>query len=260
MELSVCVTDDDYEAWRAIRMAVVPDERCGTVAELREHESFSSLMLLATLDGAVVGSGTADRSETAGGGYAAPRVLLEYRRRGVGPALLRALADHCTELGLPVLRAAVEDEESMAFAAAFGFVEVDREVEQVRPVGDEEPPDALPAEVAVVILSDRPELWAFSFEAFGTEVLADFAVHSPLEISAEEWDSTWRGDPMFLALHEGQVIDRLRRSQPRRRPSRPRRERPHHRTPGLARPRRRPAPQATHAALGGGTRRPRALH
>jgi len=88
-------------------MAVVPDERCSTVAELREHESSSRLMLLGTLDSAVVGSGTADRSETAGGSFAAPRVLLEYRRRGVGSALLRALADHCTGLGLPVLRAAL---------------------------------------------------------------------------------------------------------------------------------------------------------
>ena len=31
-------------------------------------------------------------------------------------------------------------------------------------------------------------------------------MHAPLEISADEWETTWRGDPMFLAMHEGEVI------------------------------------------------------
>jgi len=34
MKLSVCVTDDDYEAWRSVRIGVLPSERCNTVAEL----------------------------------------------------------------------------------------------------------------------------------------------------------------------------------------------------------------------------------
>ncbi len=206
MELSVCTTDDDYEAWRAIRIAVVPGERCDTVAELRAQDSANRLLLLASLDGTVVGSGMADRSELAGGGFVAPRVLPEFRRRGVGSALLRALAEHCTGLGLPVMRAHVEDEESLAFAVRFGFGEVDREIEQVRPVGDERPPSASPAGVVVVTLSEHPELWDACFERFGTEVLADFAAYTPLEISREQWNTSWAGDPMFLALVEGEVI------------------------------------------------------
>jgi GNAT superfamily N-acetyltransferase len=206
MKLSVCITDDDYEAWRAIRIAVLPGERCDTVAELRAQDSSSRLLLLAVIDGRVVGSGMADRSELAGGGFVAPRVLPEFRRLGVGSALLGALAEHCTGLGLPVVRAHVDDEESLAFAVRFGFVEVEREVEQVRVVGDERPPAAPPAGVEVVTLSERPELWGACFERFGSEVLADFAVFSPLEISAEQWDTSWRGDPMFLAVYEGEVI------------------------------------------------------
>jgi GNAT superfamily N-acetyltransferase len=205
MKLSVCVTDDDYEAWRAIRIAVVPGERCDSVAELRAQDSKNRLLLLAVMDGTVVGSGMADRSELAGGGFVAPRVLPEFRRRGVGSALLRALAEHCTGLGLPLVRAHV-DEESLAFAARFGFAEVDREIEQVRVVGDERPPSAPPVGVDVVTLSEQPALWGACFERFGTEVLADFAAYTPLEISAEQWNSSWAGDPMFLALHEGQVI------------------------------------------------------
>jgi GNAT superfamily N-acetyltransferase len=206
MKLSVCTTDDDYEAWRAVRIAVVPDERCDTVAELRSQDSSSRLLLLAAVDGTVVGSGLADRSELAGGGFVAPRVLPEFRRRGVGSALLRALAEHCTGLDLPVVRAHVDDVESLAFAARFDFVEVDREVEQVRAVGAEQPPAAPPAGVEVVTLSQRPELWSASFDEFGREVLADFAAYTPLEISAEQWNASWPGDPMFLALHEGEVI------------------------------------------------------
>ncbi len=206
MELSVCVTDADYEAWRAIRIAVVPHERCDTVAELRANDSSSRLMLLAVADGTVVGSGMADRAESADMGFAAPRVLTEHRRRGVGSALLRALAEHCTGLGLPALRASVDDDDSLAFAVHFGFVEVDRQVEQVRAVGDERPPSALPVGVDVVTLAQQPGLWAACFETFGKQVLADFALYTPLEVSAEQWNTSWAGDPMFLALHDGDVI------------------------------------------------------
>src|SRR5688572_11091513 len=119
MDLSVCVTDDDYEAWRAVRLAVEPGERCHTVAELRTQDSPVRVLMLASLDGMVVGSGVADRSGTSGGGFVAPRVLPEHRRRGVGTDLLRALADHCTQLGFPALHASVDDEGSLAFATAF---------------------------------------------------------------------------------------------------------------------------------------------
>jgi hypothetical protein len=105
-----------------------------------------------------------------------------------------------------VLRASVHDEGSLAFADCFGFVEVDRQIEQVRALGDEQPPSALPSGVDVVTLSQHPEIWAACFETFGKEVLADFAVYTPLEISAEQRDTSWGGDPMFVALYEGDVI------------------------------------------------------
>jgi mycothiol synthase len=206
MELSVCVTDDDYEAWRSVRIAVLPGERCDTVAEMRAQDSPDRFMVLATLDGVVVGSGMAGRSDLAGGGFAAPRVLPSHRRRGVGSALLRALAEHVTSLGLPQLRAMVDDPGSLAFAEQFGFAEVDRQIEQVRVLGAEEAPTSLPAEVEVISLDQRPELWADCYDSFGKQVLTDFATYEPLEVSAEQWASSWAGDPMFLALHQGEVI------------------------------------------------------
>src|SRR5262245_17373062 len=169
MEISTCVTDDDFEAWRQVRIEVVPGERTATVAELREQGSPERLMIIATLDGDVVGSGIADRSDT-GGGFVAPRVRPGHRRRGIGSALLEPLAAHVAALGNQDVRAMVDDAGSLAFAEHFGFVEVDRQVEQVRTIGDEPPPSAPPDGLEVIELHERPELWAASFDTFGREV------------------------------------------------------------------------------------------
>ena len=206
MELSPCVTDADYEAWRSVRIAVLPYERCDTVEELRARESPDRLMLVAREGDAVVGSGMADRGESADSGAAAPRVLPDHRRRGIGEEILRALADHCTSLGLPRLRAKVDDDESLAFARRFGFVEVDREVELTRSVAGAPSPPALPEGVEVVTSAERPGLWEASYDRFGREAVAGFAVDTPLEVTPERWATTWRGDPMFLALHDDEVI------------------------------------------------------
>lgn len=205
MEISACVTDDDYDAWRRVRIAVLPGERAQTVAEMRAQDSPERLLLLARLDGTVVASGLADRSDS-GGGFAAPRVVPEHRRRGIGSALLERLAGHVAGFGASDLRGMVEDPGSLAFAERFGFAEVDRQVEQVRPLGAEPEPGGLPDGVTVITLDQQPDLWAASYDGFGREVLADFAVFEPLVISAEEWASSWAGEPMFLALHEGEVI------------------------------------------------------
>jgi mycothiol synthase len=206
MEVSVCVTDGDYEDWRRVRMDVVPGERCDTVAEMRTQDSASRLLLLATVEGTVVGSGVADRSDTANGGFVAPRVRREHRRHGVGSVILRALADHVAGLDVTDLRAMTEDLGSLAFAEHFGFVEVDREVEQVRAVGGEPAPGPLPEGIEVVTLEEHPELWGASYRRFDTEVLADFAGFQPLQVTEQQWTDSWAGDPMFLAVHHGEVI------------------------------------------------------
>jgi mycothiol synthase len=198
-------TDADYEAWRGVRIAVVPGERADTVAELRRDATAERLLTLAERDGIVVGSGSADRSETAGGGFVAIRVLPEYRRQGIGTVLLKTMSDHIASLGLPELRGSVEDPGSLAFTERAGFVERDRQIEQVRTIGEEPLPDP-PAGLDIVTLDERPELWAACYERFGREALADFAVANPMVITAEQWETYWAGDPMFLALERGEVI------------------------------------------------------
>jgi len=206
MELSVCVTDADYEQWRQVRIAVTPYERTQSLAELRAHDSPDRLLLLARDGDTVLGHGLAQRAESAGGGGVIPRVLPEHRRRGVGTALLRRLADHVASLGLPTLRASVDDDASWQFAQRFGFTEVNREVEQTYAVTAAPDPGTPPPGIQVVTAQDRPGLWEAAFDGFGREALADFAVDTPLDVTLERWTTDWLGDPMLLALHDGDVV------------------------------------------------------
>jgi mycothiol synthase len=102
--------------------------------------------------------------------------------------------------------ASVADPGSLAFAARFGFTETDRQIEQVRPVGAEPAPARPPAGVQVVLLAGRPGLWNECYERFGRQVLADFATRAALHVSREDWQAHWASDPMFLAVHDGEVI------------------------------------------------------
>lgn len=206
LDITRCQSDADYEAWRQVRIAVIPYERTQSVAELREGDSPERLLLLARDHGTVVGSGLSDRAESSGAGSAIPRVLPEHRRRGIGTALLRRMAEHVDSLGLTRVRATADDEGSLAFAQAFGFAEVNREVEQTYVVTSTPEIAALPDGLEVVTAQERPDLWEECFERFGREALADFAVDTPLEVSLERWTRVWLGDPMFLALHNREVV------------------------------------------------------
>ncbi len=206
MEITPCVTDADYDEWRRVRIAVIPYERTQSLAELRAGDTPERLLLLARDGDTVLGHGLAQRAESASSGGVIPRVLPEHRRQGVGTALLRRLVDHVSSLGLPMVRATVDDEPSRLFAERFGFEEVNREVEQTYVVDPAPEVAPAPPGVEVVTAQDRPGLWEGCFERFGREALAGFAVDTPLDVSLERWTRDWLGDPMFLALHDGEVV------------------------------------------------------
>ena len=65
---------------------------------------------------------------------------------------------------------------------------------------------ATPAGVEIVTAQDHPGLSEGCFEGFGREALAGFSVDTPLDVSLERWTRDWLGDPMFLALHDGEVV------------------------------------------------------
>jgi len=200
-------TDADLDAWRRVRMAVLPDERVQTVEELRTSMTPESLYLLAELDGLVAGAGVAGRSDLAGQGFLSPRILPEARRQGVGTALLRGLAGHVERLGFDRAGTFVDDAGSLAFAERFGFREVDRDVEQVRTIGDEPWPE-LPPGIEVASLAERPELFERAYGELALEAFKDFALDRPIEISLEDWKREWQIWPegSFFALADGELV------------------------------------------------------
>ncbi|MET0607921.1 MAG: GNAT family N-acetyltransferase [Gaiellaceae bacterium] len=200
-------SDADLEAWRRVRIAVVPNERAQTVDELREALTPTQLYLLAELDGRVAGSGVAGRSDLAGQGFLSPRVLPEARRRGVGTALLRELAEHVQRHGFDRAGAMLDDTASLAFAERFGFREVDRDVEQVRAIGDEAWPEPPPG-IEVVSLAERPELFERAYHELALEAFRDFPLDRPIEISLEDWNREWQVWPegSFFALADGELV------------------------------------------------------
>lgn len=200
-------SDADLEAWRRVRIAVVPNERAQTVDELREALTPTQLYLLAELDGRVAGSGVAGRSDLAGQGFVSPRVLPRARRRGVGTALLRELAEHVQRHGFDRAGAMLDDTASLAFAERFGFREVDRDVEQIRAIGDEPWPGPLSG-IEVVSLAERPELFERAYHELALEAFRDFALDRPIEISLEDWNREWQVWPegSFFALADGELV------------------------------------------------------
>ena len=200
-------TDEEYAETRRIHLAVFPHELASTVDQMRANEGADRRRLLAEVGGRVVGIGTAGRSGLTGGAFVAPAVLPEARRRGVGTELLRALVAHAESLGPEFLVGHADDEGSRAFAERHGFVEVDRQVEQVRMIGAETEPEPLPG-VDVVTVAEHPELWEVAYERVGLQAFADMAVITPVRVSPEEWQREWLTDPeaTFLALADGDVI------------------------------------------------------
>ena len=205
--LQVAETNDDLEAWRRVRIEVVPSECTASVAELRQSHSPEKLMLLAYRDGELAGSAFASRSDL-GGGAAMPRVLPEHRRQGVGTALLRRCAEHLAALGFKDIGSRIDDEGSFAFAQVFGFQETGRDVEQVRAVGSDEPWPDIPTGVELVSLVERPELQLRTYHELALQAIADIPTPRPIVVTEEQWQREWITTPegSFVALADGEIV------------------------------------------------------
>lgn len=189
IELSPVVSDADLEEYVGVWNSITPDEP--TTAQLqreRRDRDPRRLYLLARLDGTPVASGFAGGSDSPGRGAVAPRVLPHARRRGIGSAILRRLGEHLEREYEPAsVSAHVDgaDPGSLAFAARFGFEEVDRQVEQVLTLGDERAGEP-PAGIRFVTLAERPELLREAYD-LALEGFADMATWVPVTISVDEW-------------------------------------------------------------------------
>lgn len=190
IELRAAESDEDLEAWRAVRSAILPNERTSSVAELRTGADATTLFLLASVDGTLAGSGIANSAST-GGAFTQPRVLPSFRRQGVGTRILTALADHALACGYEEAGSQLEEAGSAAFADRFGFTERNRQIEQVYTVRGDEPDVEAPAGIAIVPLRGRADLRTRLYAELVEAALADFALDRPIAITEEEWRSSW---------------------------------------------------------------------
>ena len=207
IEIRRAESDADLEAWRRVRIAVLPNERCDGVEELRRGATAETLYVVAFDDGELVGSGFAGRSDL-GGGALAPRVLPEARRRGFGTALLRELAAHLERVGHETAGSLVDDEGSLAFAARFGFSETGRQVEQVREVRADEPRPHVPDGVELVSLAERPDLFRRTYDELALQAFEDMPTPVTVSITPEIWEREWVSWPegSFVALAGDELV------------------------------------------------------
>jgi len=190
ISLRNCETDSDYEAWLAVRRAVLPNERTASLAEL---------------GGELAGSGLVNRSDT-GNAHLAPRVLPEKRGRGVGTVVLKSLAAHAVEQRYTraVSHVGGEDERSIAFAHRYGFEETRRDVQQVLDVRAGEARAI--EDVEFVSIEARPELLEAAYP-LAQQGYEDMPVDG-LDIRLDGWLTEEATLPAgsFAALAEGEVV------------------------------------------------------
>ena len=210
VEIRRAESDADLEAYVAVWNAITPEDTPALVEQQRERleREPRRLYLLAEDDGRSVGCGFAGPSDSPGRGFVAPRVLPPARRRGIGSAVLSELASHLEGLGFATVGAHVDgsDAGSLAFARRFGFAEVNRQVEQVRTIG-EEPPAEAPAGVTFVTIAERPELLREAYP-LGLAGWADMATAQPVRISLDDWlaEEATLPEGSFVALADGQIV------------------------------------------------------
>jgi mycothiol synthase len=198
--------DADLEAFIRIRRTLLPNESGGTVELLRADQATNPdrHFYVAELEGEVVGSGLVSLSDLRDRYSVKVRVLPHARRRGVGTALLRRLVRHAQG---DKLSAHVEEEGSRPFAERFGFREIDRQVEQVKRLGDEPSPPPLAEDIEVVTVAERPSLLrkAYPLACQGYE---DMALDGSAHISLDVWlrDEATLPEGSFVALSGGEIV------------------------------------------------------
>ena len=193
LTLRVAESDADLEAWRQVRMTVIPNERCASIEWMRQSMTPERVYLVAELDGVLAGSGLGGRSDLGDAGLH-PRVMPWARRRGVGTAILLDLAHRAVGLGFREAIAHVDDAGSLAFAERLGYREVDRQIEQVRSVGVEAPAVA-PDGIEIVTVAERPDLWRLAYDPLGLQAFADMGLDRPVVASIEQWERDWTASP-----------------------------------------------------------------
>jgi GNAT superfamily N-acetyltransferase len=205
IDVRAAQSDADLEAFIRIRRMLLPNESGGTVALMRADLATNPDRgyYVAELDGEVVGGGLVSLSDLRDRYSVKVRVLPHARRRGVGTALLKELVRHVKG---DKLSTHLEEETARPFAERFGFREIDRQVEQVKRLGDEPDPPPLVG-VEVVTIASRPSLLREAYP-LACEGYADMALDGQAQISLDVWlrHEATLPEGSFVALADGEIV------------------------------------------------------
>jgi mycothiol synthase len=207
IEVRRAASDADFAGYADVWNAITPSEPI-TVAETRrrlERQPWR-LYLVAEHDERIVGCGFAGRSDSPGRAFLAVRVLPESRGRGIGDAILDKCRPHATELGATTIsgRVAANDEGSLQWLVDRGFVEVGRDVELVRELGEEVPsvsPEGI--EITEVTSAEHDAVYAVAVECW-----PDMPTAEPVPAPAyDDWaQEELRGPVVFGAFDAGRLV------------------------------------------------------
>jgi len=206
MEIRRAESDGDFTAYVEVWNAITPSEPI-TVAETKRRLARQPwrLYLVVEEDGRIVGSGFAGRSDSAERAFLAVRVLIEWRRRGIGTALFEACRPHAVELGAATIsgRIAEHDADSLRWAATRGFVEVGRDVELVRELGDEAPAAPLDGiEIKDLTAADHDAIYAVAVECW-----PDMATPEPMPAPPyDDWAQEELRGPVVFGAFDGEHL------------------------------------------------------
>lgn len=199
--IRVAESDADLDLWARVRTEASPREQL-----VRPGRSADRVHWLA----GEIGCARAMRSDLQGHASVGVFVVPAERGHGLGSALFERCVEHAHTLGATRLSATVDElsEAGRAFAAARGFVEVDREHELRRAIGDEPEPEPLPG-IAVVSLAERPELLEAAYEAIAVEAYAELPLPGSYVLTLEKWlEEEGSGIPeaTFVALDGDELV------------------------------------------------------
>jgi GNAT superfamily N-acetyltransferase len=199
--LRVAESDAELDRWAEIRVAASPREPLVRPLRLEQR-----LLLLA----GELGCARATPSDIAGWASVEVFVVPGARGRGLGSELFARCVEHARTLGTTELSTTVDELSTpgRAFAAARGFVEVDREVELRRAIGHEADPDPLPG-ISIVSLAEQPTLLEAAYDAVAVEAYSDMPLPGSFLLTREKWLEEERAgvaEASFVALDNDEVV------------------------------------------------------
>jgi GNAT superfamily N-acetyltransferase len=200
-EIRLAESDEDFDLWAAIRTGASP--RIPVARPLRMP---GRLLLLA----GEVGCARATPSDLEDRAAIDVYVLPEARECGLGSELFERCVNHARGLGAAHMMVTVDElsEPGRAFARTRGFIEVDREVELRRTVGDEREPDPLPG-ISVASLAERPDLLGPTYEAVARDAYAELPLPSGFVTTLEKWieeEEAGVAEASFIALDGDAIV------------------------------------------------------